>query len=163
MDFEIKQQTVPLVSPDYTTERNKSMPSLNHGTIQANLIMELAAYRSKFKIVSETSLALEQWPSVPDISILPKMEMDLWNDEVSVKNPPLCVIEILSPTQSLTELTNNASEYLKYGVQSCWIVLPTLANIYVFKSPNDYTIFRATETLVDEKMDIAFPLVEVFK
>lgn len=163
MDFEVHEQTVPLESLDYSLERNKPMPSYNHGRIQANLIMELAAYRNSFDINSETSLNLQQWPSVPDISIFPKSEMDLQNDEISVKFAPLCVIEILSPTQSLNELTSKAKGYFEHGVQSCWIVLPTFANIYVYSSPTEYNIFRATETLVDEKMDISFPLAEVFK
>ncbi len=139
------------------------MPSYNHGKIQANLIMELAAFRKKYDINSETSLALDQWPSVPDISIFPKSEMDLLNDEIAVKEPPLCVIEILSPTQSLSELTTKAKGYFQHGVQSCWIVLPTMSNIYVYSSPSEYAIFRATETLVDAKHDISFPLAEVFK
>ncbi|MBK8564048.1 MAG: Uma2 family endonuclease [Saprospiraceae bacterium] len=163
MDFEIQEQTVPLVSPDYTLERNKPMPSFNHGTIQANLIMELAIFRNNFRITSETSLDLGKWPSVPDIAIFPKTKMDLWNDETSVKQPPLCAIEILSPSQSLNELTTKAKEYFEHGVQSCWIVLPSVANIYVYYSPAEYDIFRSTETLVDKKLDVSFPLVEVFK
>jgi len=42
-------------------------------------------------------------------------------------------------------------------------VLPSLTNIYVFSSPDGYNIFRASETLRDEKLDISFPLEEVFK
>jgi hypothetical protein len=48
-------------------------------------------------------------------------------------------------------------------VKSCWIVLPSLANIYVFSSPDDYNIFRATEILHDDTLDISFPLEEVFR
>ena len=163
MDFEIHEQTVPLESLSYTLERNKPMPSLNHGTIQANLIMELAKFRKQFRITSETTLELGKWPSVPDISIFPKSEMDLWNDETAVKSAPLCAIEILSPSQSLNELTTKAKGYFEHGVKSCWIVLPSLANIYVYSSPDDYAIFRATETLVDKTLDISFSLEEVFK
>ncbi len=162
MDIEIQNQEVSSES-NYNLERNKPRPSLNHGSIQANLIMELAAFRKKFRITSETSLALDQWPSVPDISIFPKSELDLLNDEIAVKEAPLCVIEILSPTQSLNELTTKAKGYFEHGVKSCWIVLPSLANIYVFSSPSEYAIFRSTETLVDKKVDISFPLAEVFK
>jgi Uma2 family endonuclease len=164
MDFEIHEQIVPLESQDYTLERNKPMPSFNHGTIQANLIFAImASYRNKFRVVSELSLNLDAWPSVPDISIFPKTEMDLRNDEISVKSPPLCAIEILSPTQNLSEITSKAFSYFQHGVQSCWIVLPTLANIYVYSSPDEYDIFRATETLVDKKLDISFSLEDVFK
>jgi Uma2 family endonuclease len=89
--------------------------------------------------------------------------MDLRNDEISVKTPPLCVVEILSPTQNLTELTSKAFGYFQHGIKSCWIVLPMMANICVYSNPDEYDIFRATETLVDKKLDISFPLEEVFK
>ena len=164
MDFEIHEHTASSEISNYELERNKPMPSLNHGTIQANLIFAIMAlYRNKYKVVSELALNLGTWPSVPDISILPKAEMDLRNDEISVKTAPLCAIEILSPTQNLSELTTKAFDYFQNGVKSCWIVLPTMANIYVYSSPDEYEIFRATETLVDKKLDISFPLADVFK
>lgn len=162
MDFGTPTAVTDEIST-YELERNKPMPSLNHGSIQANLIIELAPFRKKYRIASELSLDLSDWPSVPDICIYPKMEIDLKNDVIAMKEPPLGVIEILSPSQSLSELTTKAAGYFAHGVQSCWIVLPSLANIYVFSSSDDYAIFRATETLHDEKLDISFPLEEVFK
>ena len=147
----------------YQLERKKPAPSFNHGLIQTRLIYELAPFRKKYRIVSELDLELSELTSVPDISILPYRELDLKNDILVWKEPPLGVIEILSPSQSLTELTTKAAGYFAHGVQSCWIVLPSLTNIYVFSSPDGYNIFRASETLRDEKLDISFPLEEVFK
>jgi Uma2 family endonuclease len=156
--------TLPNEHERYVLERNKPLPSFNHGTIQANLICEIGLkYRLKFGLCAELNLDLSGWKSVPDISIFPKSPMDLRNDETSVKTPPLCVLEILSPTQNLTELTSKAYGYFQHGVKSCWIVLPMMANIYVYSSPDEYDIFRSTETLVDKKMDITFPLEDVFK
>ena len=148
----------------YVLERNKPLPSYNHGIIQANLICEIGLkYRSIFSLCSELDLELSGWKTVPDICIFPKSDMDLRNDVIIVKQPPLCAIEILSPSQSLNELTTKAKKYFEHGVQSCWIVLPSVANIYVYSSPTDYDIFRSTETLLDKKLDISFPLEEVFK
>jgi len=162
MDFDVQTSTTDEIS-SYELERNKHIPSLNHGSIQANLIMELTPFRKKYRIASELSLDLSEWPSVPDISIYPKMDIDLKNDVIAMKEPPLGVIEILSPGQSLSDLTSKALGYFQHGVQSCWIVLPSLANIYVFSGPDDYAIFRTSETLHDEKLGISFPLEEVFK
>ena len=80
-----------------------------------------------------------------------------------MKEPPLCAIEILSSSQQLSVLTKKADNYFQHGVQSCWMVLPEMANIYVYSSPDEYVIFRSNETLLDEKLDIAFSLEEVFK
>lgn len=148
----------------YELERNKPMPSLNHSIIQANLIYELKLkYNEKYRVASELSLDLSDWPSVPDISIYPKMELDLKNDVIAMKKPPLGVIEILSPSQSLAELTSKAASYFLYNVKSCWLVLPSLANIYVFSGPNEYEMFRASDNLIDNQLDITFLLADVFK
>lgn len=147
----------------YEIERNKPMPSLNHSIIQTNLITELRVrYKQHYRVASELSLDLSDWPSVPDICLYPFKPLDLQNDQVAVSEPPLCTIEIISPSQSLNELVDKARAYFQHGVQSCWIVLLPLGNIYVFSSPDQYKIFRATETLVDPKMDVSIPLSEVF-
>ncbi|MFN0035535.1 MAG: Uma2 family endonuclease [Saprospiraceae bacterium] len=153
-----------LESVDYVTERGKPMPSLNHGTVQANLIVAIATrYKGKYKVVSELSLSLSTWPSVPDLSLYAHRPLDLRSDVVAMTEPPLCTVEIISPTQSLNELTDKARNYFAHGVQSCWIVLLPLGNIYVFSAPDDYQIFRAHETLHDTLLDISIPLSEVFE
>lgn len=149
---------------EYEIERNKPMPSFNHSVVQLNLGTELRnRYKGKYRFVSELSLDLSDWPSVPDISIYPKKVLDLRNDIISMTEPPLCVIEIISPSQTLNELISKANDYFRHGVRSCWIVLLPLGNIYVFTSPDDYEIYRATETLRDPVLDISIPLKEVFE
>ncbi len=155
--------TTVVAASDYEIERGKPMPSLNHSAIQANLIKEFVPYWSKYRVASELSLDLSEWPSVPDLSILPKQPLDLANDTIAVSEAPLCVIEIISPTQSLHELTAKARSYFAHGVRSCWIVLPPLRNIYVFTSPNEYQMFKANETLHDPVLGVSFPLQEVFE
>ncbi|MCB0519141.1 MAG: Uma2 family endonuclease [Lewinellaceae bacterium] len=148
---------------DYETERNKPMPSFNHGSIQANLIILLAAFRSKYRPVSELSLELSDWPSVPDVSLYPWKELDTMHDQIKVSEPPLCVMEILSPTQSLADLLAKAHSYFGHGVQSCWLVLPGLDNVYVFSSPDEYEIFKMGEKLQDKKLGIEFDVNGIFE
>ena len=153
-----------LESVDYVTERGKPMPSLNHGRVQANLIVALATrYKGKYAVFSELSLSLSTWPSVPDLSLYAYSPLDLHSDVVAMTEPPLCTVEIISPSQSLNELTDKARSYFAHGVKSCWIVLLPLGNIYVFSAPDDYQIFRAHETLHDTVLDISIPLSEVFE
>lgn len=149
---------------EYEIDRNKPMPSLNHSIIESNLNFLLNLhYRDRYRIASELSLDLADWPSVPDISILPKMELDLKNDLTTLSEPPLVVIEIISPSQSLNDLVIKADKYFEHGVKSCWLVLPTLGNIYVFSTPDMYQIFRKNEVLTDSVLDINLPLDQVFK
>lgn len=149
---------------DYVTERGKPMPSLNHGSVQTNLILALGGrFKERYRIVSELSLDLSDWPSVPDISLYNRMPLDFKNDIIAMTEPPIGVIEIISPTQSLSELTSKARDYFKHGVKSCWIVLLPLMNIHVFSSPDDYEVFRAQDVLRDTVLDIEIPLNEVFE
>jgi len=149
---------------EYEIERNKPMPSLNHSAIQINLGAELHnRYKNQYRLVSELSLELADWPSVPDICIFPKMPINLKKDITTMTEAPLCAIEIISPSQSVDEMRSKAEKYFEHGVQSCWIVLPAFANIYVFSSPDEYDIFRASETLCDSKLEISLPLKEVFE
>ena len=149
---------------EYEIERNKPMPSFNHGAIQANLIHLLKNNaKSRFSIISELTLDLAEWPSVPDISIYSKRPIDPKNDIIKMPEPPLCAIEILSPTQSFNDLIVKSVSYFEHGVKSCWIVLPALKNIYVFSNADEYEMYRATETLQDSVLGISFPILEVFE
>lgn len=148
---------------DYEQERHKPMPSLNHSLIQTNLIVELSAYRDKFRTASELSLELSNWPSVPDVSLIPAMKMDTRNDQIKVSEPPLCAVEIHTSTQSFADQLAKAYSYFEHGVQSCWIVLPGVDNIYVFSSSDEYEIFSSGEILIDKKMDIRLEVAKVFE
>ena len=76
---------------------------------------------------------------------------------------PLVAIEILSPTQSLTELITKSAQYFEDGVKSYWLVLPDLTCIYVFDAPLQYQFFSKHDTLVDEQLKLELDLQEVFK
>ncbi len=138
------------------------MPSEVHGYTQGRLIARLYAYEDTYNILSELSLDLNNWGSVPDIAIYPKRKMNFREDRIEVTTPPLCAIEILSPSQSLQELVNKASLYFQHGVKSCWLVIPSLENIYVFSSPENYTIFRSNQTLSDSSLRIDLELSKIF-
>lgn len=147
----------------YEIERGKPMPSKNHGYVQGKFLFLLNLHGEKdYTFFSELSLDLADWESVPDIAIYPKMEIDFVHDEVSMKEPPTSVIEILSPSQSLQELVTKAEKYFTHGVKSCWLVLLSVRNVYVFSSPTEYEIFTHKDVLRDPALSIEIPLAEVF-
>ena len=147
----------------YETERGKPMPSKNHGYVQGQILYQLKHLGQKrYTCFSELSLDLSDWESVPDIAIYPKMDIDFLHDEVSMKEAPLTVIEILSPTQSLQELVTKAEKYFQHGVKSCWLVLLSVRNVYVFSSPTEYQMFTHEQQLSDPSLSVEIPLAEVF-
>lgn len=151
-----------VIENQYAFERGKPVPSEIHGYIQGRLVARLYIYEDKYNILSELSLDLNDWGSVPDIAIYPKRKMNFREDRIEVTTPPLCAIEILSPSQNLQELVDNASNYFQHGVKSCWLVIPSLENIYVFSSPETYTIFRSNQTLQDTALAIELELSKIF-
>jgi len=149
----------------YENERGKPAPSFFHSIVQSNLVMPLNLFREKYTILMELDLKLppDNWKVVPDFAILPKLKIDFQNDILVYNHPPFGVIDILNKNQPLSDLTTRKDKYFKHGVKSCWIVLPEFKNIYIYSSPDDYEIFKSTDTLKDENLDISFSLKEVFE
>jgi len=148
---------------DYETERGKPMPSLNHGLIQANVLIALVSrYRSLFRFASETSLDLSGWLSTPDISILPSGPINLKVDKIKVTDPPLGTIEILSPTQNLNDLVDKADQYFEKGVKSCWIIIPSMGGVAIYSAPGKYTFFNENDVAKDEVLGLEIPVSELF-
>jgi Uma2 family endonuclease len=154
-----------LTLSDYEIERGKPMPSKNHSIIQSNIVYLTGKYRRTYRFLSEISLELDYWQSTPDIGIFPPMSIDTRHDEIRLTDAPLGVIEILSPTQSMTELTDKAERYFEYGVKSVWIVIPTLDTVAVYSSPDDFTFFKRNKnkTLKDTVLGIEISVNEIFE
>ena len=152
------------VAPDltYEIERGKPMPSLNHGIIQHNLSVVLDAYRKQFRIATEVALRLEGWSSTPDIILLPKGKADFHRDQTELQEPPLGVVEIISPSQSVQMLYEKAVQYFETGVKSVWLVVPTLQLIMVYSSPDTSEQF-SSGMLIDRVLGISISLDKVFE
>ena len=149
---------------DYELERGKPMPSLNHSAIQLNIGFELKThYREQFRFMSEINVAIVGRVMVPDIGIFPKMALDMANDSIVAQQLPLTTIEILSPSQALSELIGKANAYFQAGVKSCWVVLPEVSGIFVYSAPGKYTFFHDGETLSDPATGIKLPLAPLFE
>ncbi len=108
------------------------MPSFNHGAIQANLIGEFIPQRD-FRVCSELSLELAGQPLTPDLSIYPREPLNLRHDEIRRTDPPLVVVEILSPTQGYQSVMEKVEAYFRNGVKSCWIVSPPFHTITILR------------------------------
>jgi Uma2 family endonuclease len=149
---------------EYEIERNKPMPSKNHGYLQTRLIAELDhSYRKQFTFLSEIEIKMPEKPDcVPDIAIYPKLKIDFLDDELFMTEMPLTAIEIVSPSQTDTELLKKINRYFKAGVKSCWLVMPGFQAISVYSAIGVYRFFTSTETLSDTITHIELPLSEIF-
>lgn len=75
---------------------------------------------------------------------------------------PVGVVEILSSSQTLDDLTQKRQSYFDAGVQSYWLVLPDLQSVYVFQNTEDYEVFTHRDVLKDRVLDIELDLRERF-
>lgn len=147
---------------EYELERGKPMPSKNHALVQTFLIGALLRYVDQYSIMSELSLDLEPRPLTPDISIYSKLPIDWVHDEIKMSQPPLMVIEILSPRQTMQDLIEKIETYFEAGVQSCWLVQPMLQSIAVFTPDMQVKVYTTGEA-VDPATKITVKLEEIFR
>ena len=165
MELLIEETIVERELSNYEIERNKPMPTLIHGIVQANIGFELkTAYRQKYLIASEVTLDTLPKGFTPDLIILPNQKINLSGEvPAKYKIPPLATIEIQSASQSLDEMVNKSIIYFEFGVKSCWIVQPRIKAIIVFSSPDEYKFFHHNDILKDSVLDIEIDLQNVFE
>jgi len=147
----------------YELDRKKPMPTLLHGAIQANLIIQIAVnYPNQFRIASEVTLATKPDGSTPDLVLYPAGALDYKNDPSRRTDAPLLAVEIQSASQSTKDMVTKLEPYFYFGLQSCWIVIPDLQAILVYDNPFHYTFFHGDDILKDTLLTIEIPLAEVF-
>lgn len=122
---------------DYETERNKPMPNLAHGAVEAALSAQLRThYLEQYLVVTEVSIATTP-PATPDLCIFAKKKIHLRDLKAKETDMPLTVIEILLHSQSIDLLQDKAWKvYFPLGIHSVWIVMPEIKAIQVLL-PND--------------------------
>lgn len=148
----------------YEIERNKPMPSKNHGKLQMRIgRLLLNQYESRFDIVSEPTLQMPDRLRVPDLAFFVTEASDWFDDETKITDVPEGVIEILSPSQSEQQLISNFPPYFALGIKTVWLVVPIFQTIYVFDAPRSYQTFTLTNPILrDSILDIEIDLQKVF-
>lgn len=107
--------------------------SLNHSRLTYRLSVLLSAYEEKYDILPELELELSSGRGKPDVAIFPKLTFNWEEDVIRYPNPPITAIEILSPTQAFDALTSKIRKvYFPGGVQSAWLVVPSIRAIHLF-------------------------------
>ena len=98
---------------------------------------------------------------VPDITVVradtPKQAI--------LRTPPLLIVEILSPEDTLGRLTRRIADYIQFGVEHIWVIDPYerrayLADAHGLHEPAEGS---ATATLTIPETPIAVPLAELWQ
>ncbi len=128
---------------------SEDVGSLNHSKLQARITTALNnAYGDEYEALTEISLDLPTGTVEPDVAVFPISEDDWFNDIVKTDELPILAIEILSPKQLLTDVTNKIfTTYLKAGIKSVWLVIPTTETIHVIHPPQKMKTFSQGRVL----------------
>ena len=163
MELLVEDKTQLKQLSDYEIERNKPMPTLIHGAIQANLGFELKLnYGKLYRVASEVLLDTKPLGSTPDLILYPFGELDFKNDPPRRTDAPLLAIEIQSASQSTDDMVDKLEPYFYFGIKSCWIVMPKLQGVFVYNSPFHYHFFHGDDILKDDTLEIEIDLKKVF-
>lgn len=150
----------------YELERGKPTPTKNHSIIQSRIGKFVSEnYENRFEILPELTLLINEKSITPDLifynfdNILIDFDDE---DEISVSQIPLGVVEIMSPTQTITELIVKSHAFFDAGVKSYWLVIPSLKTIYVFSDKGEYEVYAKTDKLIDNQLNIEMDLGKLF-
>ncbi len=122
-------------------------PSYNHSYLAYKIAKKLDR-DEKYNIHIEVTLDIGGTDYIPDIAIYQKQPIDFLHDKIKVEDPPLLIVEILSPTQAVNEITDKFDVYFQAGVQSCWLVIPPTKTIVIFQDiqhPGSYSTGQFTD------------------
>ena len=88
--------------------------------------------------------------------------MNWLEDQVKVARVPLTVIEIMSPSQTVTELSAKAKLFFAGGVQSYWLLVPAFRTVTLLQPNADELVFH-NDLLTDPTNGISIDLKKVFR
>ncbi|WP_375418251.1 Uma2 family endonuclease [uncultured Hymenobacter sp.] len=137
--------------------------SLNHSRLIHRFSVALLPYEEQYDILPELEFELSAGRLKPDVAILPRLTYNWRADIIRYPDPPITAIEILSPTQSFDYLVSKIwTQYFPSGVQSAWLVLPTVRSIYLFV-PNQPDVVFTSGTLRDPASGIELEMAAIFR
>ncbi len=152
-----------LLSDEEIKRQKKGMGSKIHSLIQENLIVQIAfKYFDIYRAIPELSLDFDGTEKVPDLCIYKRNTIDVKEEEIRMKKLPLCVVEILSPKQVLSDLIKKSQIYFDYNIPSYWLVVPELESVYVYTAKNEREVFTVKDILKDTILDIELDLSKIF-
>ena len=90
----------------------------------------------------------------PDVAFVAKDRLVaadvLQTDPAHYAASPNLAVEVVSPTNGMTEVLQKVQEYFDAKVQRVWVVLPQQRQVYAFSSPTQVRILTATDELEGE-------------
>ena len=137
--------------------------SLNQARLRNRLNSVLSAYEARYDMLPGLEFELSVGLIRPAFAVLPRLTYDWEADIVLYPHPPITAIDILSPTQALYAVIQRIREqYLAGGVQSAWLLMPSVQSILLFL-PDQSVANVSAGTLRDPATGIEVELATIFR
>ncbi len=136
-------------------------PSYNHSYL-AYRIAKLLDNGEQFNIHIEITLDIEGYDYIPEIAFYERKKIDFLHDKIKSEEKPLLIIEILSPKQSVNEITDKFEIYLNFGIKSCWLIIPPTKTVTICNDIN-HPVSYSMGIAKDEIIGVEIAIEELFR
>lgn len=150
------------LSFDLTEEfHTEDIMSYNHAKLTYRLSKSFSRYDEQYDILPELEFELSHGRAKPDVAVCRLGKTDWLRDVIRPTTPPLLAVEILSPRQALSDLTDKALDiYFPSGTHVVWVIIPHFKQVNIMTPDGQTTI--TSGIVQDENTGIELNLVDIF-
>lgn len=102
--------------------RERSVGKFEHARVQTLLAQWFGLHQREWNLMAVTEWRVQVSPGrvrIPDVLLIrPGAHPDV------LQEPPLLIVEVLSPDDSYTDLEQRTRDYLEMGVRTVWLIDP---------------------------------------
>jgi Uma2 family endonuclease len=131
-----------------------SPPKRKHGILVARLAARLSTFveaRKLGAVVAESGMLTARGPDSvrgPDVSFISTARLAKSDETHGYSDvPPELCIEVVSPSDTWSELSEKVGEYLAAGVDVVWVVDPQLGQVHVYAKGQPPRILKGQDVL----------------
>ena len=120
------------------------------GNVHGSLWAHARANRLGTVYIAETGFLLETDPDLvlaPDVAFIRRERQRLGDTARYIPVAPDLAVEVISPSDRLTQVHENALEWLAHGVRVVIVVNPRNRTAQVYRSPTDIVTLTEADTL----------------
>ena len=108
----------------------RALPDLLHSATQANVCFQLANLRSQFRLVPCIGIRMklgEGLYRVADVAVFSNLRAEDYPEQ-----PPLVIVEIISPDDRHHYVMEKLEEYRLWCVQNIWVIDPRAKRFWIY-------------------------------
>ena len=143
--------------------------SYEHNRIRGRIEQWLREYpeaQNLGEVVAEMDFRLSSGVvRTPDVSfITAKHLQDIHPKDALLQGAPALAVEIISPSNTASEIVRKRSQYLAAGCQAVWVIYPEQREIEIFRPDDRPLILGEQDSLTDERLfpGLSLPLTYIF-